>query len=204
MVDSQQAWAIIEISLTKFCFCFSSAFKINYHCPSENLTISSKHSMTQYIKNLHETSLKLKDFEFSRNPKISTQSRILSLERNCQIIKSKAFQNQQNLSQQIIHTPFLTNTQKSKNFHSNNSDSFKLSPNISKNNPNQLVHSSRGKTDFTSEEEESLLESIISEIETLQKVNEKFGGQSCPACMEIFENSFVMNNHYYALHQTFN
>ena len=171
-------------------------FKITYYCPSENLTISSKNSMNQYIKSLGKTNLKLKDFEFSRNPKISTQSKILSLERNSQIIKSKDSQNQNNFSQQIYLTPLLINSQKSKNFLTNISPPFKLSPNISENKPN--------KTDFTPEDEDSLLASINSEIEKLQKLNEKSGAQSCPACLEIFENSFIMNNHYYALHQTFN
>ena len=170
-------------------------FKINYYRPSESLTISSKNSMNQYIKSLGKTNLKLKDFEFSRNPKISTQSKILSLERNSQIIKSKTSKNQNNFSQQIFLTPLLIDSQKSKNFHSNNSAPFKLSPNISENKPN--------KTDFTPEEEDSLLASINIEIEKLQKLNEKSGAQSCPACLEIFENSFIMNNHYYAVHQTF-
>ena len=86
-------------------------FKINYYCPSENLTINSKNSMIQYIKSLRQTNLKLKDFEFSRNPKISTQSKILSLEKNCQIMRSKASLNQTNSSQQIFLTP-LINSQK--------------------------------------------------------------------------------------------
>ena len=164
-------------------------FKINYYHPSENLTISSKNSMNQYIRSLSETNLKLKDFEFSRNPKLSTQSKILSLEKNCQIIRSKASLN------------FL---QKYKNFHSNNSAPFKLSPDISKNKPNKPDQYSQDKTDFTTEEEDNSLASINSEIEKLQNVNEKSGAQSCPACLEIFEHSFTMNNHYYALHQTFN
>ena len=171
-------------------------FKINYYRPSENVTISSKNSMNQYIKSLGKTNLKLKDFEFSRNPKISTLSKILSLERNSQLIKSKASQNQNNFSQQIFLTPLLINYQKSKNFHSYNSAPFKLSPNISENKPN--------KSDFTLEEEDRLLASINSEIEKLHQLNEKSGAQSCPACLEVFENSFIMNNHYYAIHQTFN
>ena len=176
-------------------------FKINYYCPSENLTIGSKNSMNQYIKSLHETDLKLKDFEFSRNPKISTQSEILSLERNCQIIRSKGSLNQNNFSQQIFGTQYLINSQKSKIFHLNNSAPFKLSANISKNKPNKPV---QDKTDFFPEEEDSSLASINSEIENLQNINEKSGAQSCPACLEVFENSFIMSNHYYAFHQTFN
>ena len=178
-------------------------FKINYYHPSENLTISSKNSMNQYIRSLSETNLKLKDFEFSRNPKISTQSKILSSERNCQIIRSKASLNQNNFFQQIFLTPLLINSRKSKNFHSNKSSPFKWSPNISKNKPNKPDQYSQDKTDFTTEEEDNSLASINSEIEKLQNVNEKSGAQSCPACLEIFENSFIMNNHYYALHQNF-
>ena len=178
-------------------------FKINYYCPSENLTINSKNSMIQYIKSFRETNLKLKDFEFSRNPKISSQSKILSLEKNCQIMRSKASLNQTNSSQQIFLTP-LINSQKCKNFHSNNSAPFKLSPNISENKTNKPVQYSKGKTDLTPEEEDSLLASINSEIEKWKNENEKSSAQSCPACFEIFENLFIMNNHYYALHQTLN
>ena len=167
----------------------------------KNLTISSKIAMNQYIKSHRETNLKIKDFEFSRHPKISVQAKILSSERNGKGARSKAFQSTDNFHQQISRAQDLFNSKISNTFPSTKYMPCKLSSNISE---TKLLQSSAYKTDLTSEEYDSLLASIESEIEKLHKLKVKSGAKMCSLCRGTFENSIVMNNHYYAFHQTFN
>ena len=152
--------------------------------------------MNQYIKSHRERNLKIKDFEFSRHPKISVEAKILSSERNGKGARSK-----DNFDQQISRAQHLFNSKKR---NTSKSTPSKLSSNISENKPSKLAHSLPYKTDFTAEESDSLLASIESEIEKLHKLKVKSGAKLCPLCKDTFENSIVMNNHYYAFHQTFN
>ena len=160
--------------------------------------------MTQYIKSHRASNLKIKDFEFSRHPKISVQAKILSSERNGKGARSKAFQSKENFDQQISRAQDLFNSKNRNTFPSTKSTPCKLSSNISENKSSKLAHSLTYKTDFTAEESDSLLASIENEIEKLHKLKVKSGAKLCPLCRETFENSIVMNNHYYAFHQTFN
>ena len=155
--------------------------------------------MNQYIKSHRERNLKIKDFEFSRHPKISVEAKILSSERNGKGARSK-----DNFDQQISRAQHLFNSKKRNTFPSSKSTPCKLSSNISENKLSKLAHSLPYKTDFTAEESDSLLASIENEIEKLHKLKVKSGAKLCPLCRETFENSIVMNNHYYAFHQTFN
>ena len=168
------------------------------------ITITSKTSMNRHIKGLDETDLRGKDFDFSKNPIISSNAKILSTEINCKNTNSKYLDNNENLDQQIIEAPHVINSQKSKTFQSNEFSRFKLSSNIPRNKPKKLFRSSPDQTMFTAEEDDSLLASINSEIEKLEDMNEKLVSKTCPACSDFFENSICMINHYYAFHQDFN
>ena len=160
--------------------------------------------MNRHIKSLNDTDLRCKDFDFSKNPIISSNAKILSTERNGKNRNSKFLDNNDKLDQQIIEAPLVINSQKSKTFQSDEFSSLKLSSNISRNKPKRLVRSSPEQTMFTAEEDDSLLASINSEIEKLEDMNEKLVSKTCPACSDFFENSICMINHYYAFHQDFN
>ena len=168
----------------------------------ESLTINSKVQMNQYIKSCGKTNLKLKDFEFSRNPKISVQAQIFSSEKNGKTTKSKFLQinkfDKQIYKASSIYSP------KNQTLQSTTSAPSKLSSNIARNIPTKSIHFSQFKPNFTSDNDDSLQALIESEIEKLHRLNEKCGPKSCPACSSIFENSIFMNNHYFAFHQTFN
>ena len=151
--------------------------------------------MKQYIGSLHSTNLKLKDFEYSRTPKISSIAKILSSERKRKIAKIKF---PRHYSQQFV-APLGLDFQKI-----GQSNKQATSANESSNKPNTLDQSPTDKNTITSAEYNSLLASIDLEIEELiNSTNEKSGAKTCPACQEIFENSVFLSNHYYVFHQIY-
>ena len=110
-----------------------------------------------------------------------------------------------NNRKQIFQVPLLSFSQK--NFKQNQPLPCKISSSnqaFSKrdlpNKSNLLERSSKDKRIFLAKDEDSLLASIESEIE---KLEEKTGSPSCPACEENFENYIFMTNHFYAFHQSF-
>ena len=168
------------------------------------ITITTKTSMNRYIKSLDDTNLRCKDFDFSKKSLISSNAKILSSARNVKNTNLKCLDSKDNLDQQIVEAPLVINSQKSKTFQSDEYSSFKLSSNISRNKPKKLVRSLQDQTNFTTEEDDSLLASINAEIEKMPDYNDKLVSKTCPACSDFFENSVCMINHYYAFHQNFN
>jgi hypothetical protein len=108
---------------------------------------------------------------------------------------------------QIFQVPLLSFSQKCKNFKQNQPLPCKMSSSNQAfserdlpNKSNLFERCSKDKRIFLAKDEDSLLASIEREIE---KLEEKTGSQSCPACEENFENYIFMTNHFYAFHQSF-
>ena len=157
----------------------SGRFKVLYKCLKTGISISSKVKAKEYLDK--NTGLKLNQFDFSSDPKISRYSKkLLKKDKSSIISLNLSSKNPVAAKPSRFVAPLGMDQNKSK-------EQLKF-PRIGKSNAQAF------------KELESDLSKLIENDKKSGKLNTP---ARCPTCLVMLENANAVSNHHYAIHQFF-